>query len=181
MKVLRIFLTVLIMGALWGAVELSPLPTYLYISAGILFLTISRTLLNKAGSSLIIGFIVCALKTANCACTFTAVWGGIIAIAFSFDLLATLFWKEEYWSVIKSSILGFAGAIIAAPLFIVWAIWVAGEPRWVGGGLSEAMGYITTTGLYGALCSIIAAPAGYLLGTFLKRWYPAANKVISHS
>ncbi|MBU0692507.1 hypothetical protein KKC97_02950 [bacterium] len=181
MKALRIVLTILILGALWGAVELMSLPTFLYISAGILFLTIGRTLMNKVGTSIAIGIVVCALKIVNFTYFFACMWGGILAVAVSFDLLATLFWKEESWSVVKASVLGFAGAAVAAPLFIVWVLWLVPEPRWVEGGLSLALEYFTTTGLYSALFSLVVAAAGFMLGGFLKKWYPAERKAISHS
>lgn len=181
MKALRIVLTILILGALWGAVELMSLPTFLYISAGILFLAIGRTLFNKVGSSVAIAVVVCALKIFYSAHFFFCMWGGILAVAVSFELFATLFWKEESMSLVRTAVLGFVSAAVAAPLFIVWVVWLVPEPRWVDGGLSEAVGYFTGTGLYSALSAIVVATVGYLLGSFFKKWYPAESKAVSHT
>jgi hypothetical protein len=108
-------------------------------------------------------------------------WGGILAVAVSFDLLATLFWKEESWSLVKTSMLGFVTAGLAAPLFMVWVLWLVPEPRWVNGDMAIIMKYFMTTGLYSALLGLVVAPAGFMLGSFLKKWYPASSKAVQHS
>ena len=181
MKTLKILLPILIFGALWGAVELMSLPTFLYVAAGILFLVIGRTILNKVGTSIAIAIVVCALKPLGATCFYFCTWGGILAVAVSFDLLATLFWKEGSWSVMKTALVGSASAVLAAPLFIAWVLWLVPEPHWVNGGMGQITEYFMTTGLYSALLSLVQAPVGFMLGSFLKKWYPADSRILSGS
>jgi hypothetical protein len=178
MKKLEIALTILVMGSLWGIAELLPLPTFLYVTAGVLFLTIGRVLVNRIGSSIAIGCVVCAFKLFVSTCFFACMWGGILAVAFSFDLFASLLWKEENWSVLKSAFLGSATAAIAAPLFLLWVYWLVPEPNWVEAGLPKAIRYLTHTGLYSTLAGLVAAPLGFMLGSFLYRWNPIGRKAL---
>jgi Na+/proline symporter len=96
-------------------------------------------------------------------------WGGIMAVAVSFDLLATLFWKTESWSLPSTAVLGFFAAALAAPLFIVWVLWIVPEPYWAEGGLPRVLNYLWTRGVPSALFSVISAPVGFLLAGWIRK------------
>jgi hypothetical protein len=103
-------------------------------------------------------------------------WGGIMAVAVSYDVLATLFWKPSAsWSVLKSAFLGLGAAALAAPLFIVWVLWIVPEPYWAEGGLPRVMDYLWTRGAPAALISLLSAPLGYVAAGYLRRFSLAGN------
>jgi hypothetical protein len=174
MKKIEFILPILALGILWGLAELLPMPTVAYIAVGILILTIGRVLLNRAGSSIIIGLVVCAVKALSASCI-PCMWGGIMAVAVSYDLLATFFLKTASWSPLKSSFLGMGVAALAAPLFIVWVLWVVPEPYWAEGGLPRVMDYLWTRGVPATLISTLSAPLGFVLAGYLKRFRLATN------
>jgi len=180
MKKLELVLPILIVGSLWGIAEILPLPTAGFIVAAILLLTLARVFVNRVGTSTLMGLVACAIKTTSISfvpCT----WGGILAVAVSYDLLATLIWRTEKISLLWSAILGFSAATLAAPMFLAWVYWIVPEPYWVAQGLPRAIDYLVSTGLWSALFSIAGAPLGMMAGAALWRLLPAGQRALERN
>jgi hypothetical protein len=167
MKRTELFLLLLIMGSLWGFVEMLPIPVFVLCAFGVLFLVIGRRLVDIPGTSILIGLIVCFYK-AYSAHFFACQWAGVMALAVSFDFFTSVVFKEN-WHVKPNPILiGSLTNVLAMILFIVTVTFIFTEPNWVAGGFARPMRYALRTALPAALISgLISAPLGVLIGNKL--------------
>lgn len=164
MKRTELFLLILLMGTLWGFVEMLPLPIFVLCSFGVLFLTIARQKVDIPGTSILIGLIVCFYKTYS-AHFFICQWTGVMAVAISFDLLTSLVFKQ-YWPDRRNPIyLGILTNLIALIVFLGLITYVFQHPYWVAGGLDRAISYAVRNALPAALISgLVSVPLGIFVG-----------------
>lgn len=165
MRRTEFFLLLLVIGSLWGFVEMLPLPVFALCSFGILFLVIARQKVDIPGTSILIGLIVCFYKTYS-AHFFICQWTGVMALAISFDLLTSLIFKHS-WSEKQNPIyLGILTNLLALIVFLGLIIYVFEHPYWVAGGFDRAMSYAVRNTLPAALISgLLSAPLGVYAGS----------------
>lgn len=160
MKRIEIILLLLVIGTLWGFVEMLPLPVFLLCSFGVLFLVVGRRLIDIPGTSILIGLIVCLYKTYS-AHFFICQWAGVMALAGSFDFFTSIAFKENWLKKFKPSVVGVVTNLTAAIVFLVIVNYIFIEPYWPEGGLPRALDYFLTRGLpAAALSGLISAPLG---------------------
>jgi hypothetical protein len=166
-------LTILAIGSLWGLLEIMPLPTGILCAGGILFLVLGRKLWNAPGTSIATGFVVCLFKIGGS--TFICQWVGVLSLAVSFDICASLLWRKNEWNPVKIALLGFLSSLAGVSLFVVWAMVIAQQPSWVAGGWERVMSYAWQIMLPSTSLSLILAPAGYLIGARLTTAMSGSN------
>lgn len=165
MKRIELILLILLVGSLWGFIEMLPLPVFALCSFGVLLLVIARQKADIPGTSILIGLLVCFYKTYS-AHFFICQWTGVMAVAISFDLLTSLAFKHK-WSEKQNPVyLGFSTNLMALIIFLGLIIYVFQHPYWVSGGLERAVSYAIRNALPAAVISgLISAPLGIWLSS----------------
>jgi hypothetical protein len=167
MKRTELFLLLLVIGSLWGFVEMLPIPVFILCAFGILFLAIGRRLVDIPGTSILIGLIVCFYK-AYSAHFFACQWAGVMALAVSFDFFTSVVFEEKWYVGTNPILIGALTNVLAMIFFIVTVTFIFNEPNWVAGGFARPMRYALTTALPAALISgLISTPLGALIGNKL--------------
>jgi len=169
MKRYEWILPVVVLGSLWGLVEVLPIPIPFMMVAGVLFLTIGRRIVNRPGTSVAMGLVVCLLKTYAInfhVCNLS----GILSLAVAFDALSSFAWREDTATLGAAALRGALTVAIALPLF-VGAMWLVRHPYWVAEGWPRILDYAVRDTLPAMLFALIAAP----LGVLFARWWMQRN------
>jgi hypothetical protein len=123
----------------------------------------SRGIVNKPGSSTVIGVIAVLFKLANAA-PFHCHLLGIFMVGLVFDVLASVLMKSEKTAAIKCSITGILSAYLGNALFALVITYIIRYDVWTSGGLSKVLGHIFVAGTFTAILAAIAVPLGFRLG-----------------
>jgi len=132
MKRVELFLLVLILGSLWGFFEMMSLPISVLCAIGLFFLVLGRRVIDIPGTSVVIGLIVCFYKTYSDH-FFICQWAGVMALAGSFELYASLVFKSSRQNILNNAVTGVLTNIIAFSIFVMLVIFIIREPNWVDG------------------------------------------------
>ncbi len=166
-------LIVLLMGSLWGALELFggdlfrslgvPNKSAYLFGLGLIILYASKRLGGFAGSVVLMALICGLFKTASSSfypCQFAAVMiNGIV-----FDASYQLFKNHLNSSVTYRSVAAPVIAFISFALFAFAAVYLIREPNWAARGMSGIVDYLTLDALIAALVSIVTIHLGFYLG-----------------
>jgi hypothetical protein len=170
-------LIVLLMGSLWGALELFggdamrsmgiPNKSAYLFGLGIIILYASKRMVDFAGSVVIMALIAGLFKTASThfyACQFAAVM--IIGVVFdtSYRLFKGQLDSSPLYRIIAAPIMAF----VSYTIFAFAATYAIGGPEWQGEGLPGIISYLTSSGLIAAAVSIVTINLGYYLGNVLR-------------
>lgn len=170
-------LLVLLMGSLWGALELfggdtfracgiSNKSAYLF-GLGLIILYASKRVVDFPGSVILMAAIACIFKTASThfyACQIAAVMiNGVI-----FDAAYQLFKNQLNASIIYRIIAAPILAYISFAIFAIMATFVFKEAGWATREWSGIGDYLGTGALIASLFSIVTINAGYYLGNILR-------------
>ncbi len=170
-------LIVLLMGSLWGALELFggdllrslgvPNKSAYLFGLGLIILYASKRLGGFAGSVVLMALICGLFKTASSGfypCQFAAVMiNGIV-----FDASYQLFKNHLDSSATYRSVAAPLIAFISFALFAFAAVYVIREPNWAAREMDGIVDYLTIDGLIAALISIITINLGFYLGGVLR-------------
>lgn len=170
-------LMVLLLGSLWGALELfgrdilramnMPQKSAVLFGLGIIILYASKRLIHFPGSVVIMALIAGLFKTASShfyPCQFAAVMiNGIV-----FDITYTALKNRLDSSPI--------GRMIAAPVityvsyaaFAFFATYILREASWVAEGWAGIQAYLVGSALTASLISIVTINIGYYLGNAIQ-------------
>ena len=168
MKRLELVLPVLMMGSLWGVVEVLPLPVFVLIGMGVAMLTLGRFRLNMPGSSTGIGLIACLFKAYSMA-FYPCNWAGILAVAVSYDVLATVYFRQAEWSRLRSVLVGGGAAAGSLFLFLAAVLYLVPEPIWIDEGMPRILDYALGTILPAIVFSVAIAPLAHVIGRGVKQ------------
>jgi hypothetical protein len=152
MKRAELFLLLLLMGSLWGFFEMLNLPVFALCAIGVLFLVLSRRMLDIPGTSILIGLIVCFYKTYS-ANFFICQWAGVMAVAISFDFFTSVVFKENWLKLSNAMMIGALTNISALVVFITTVLFIFPEPYWVTGGIDRISNYALSSTLPAAFIS----------------------------
>ncbi|MBU0510047.1 hypothetical protein KKH27_14580 [bacterium] len=161
MKRFAWILPIIVLGSLWGLVEILPISIPIMIAAGVLFLTLGRRMVNVPGTSMAMGLVVCLLKTYAInfhLCNLS----GILSVAVSFDVLASLVWRQDVRTLPAAAVRGALTCALALPLF-VGAVLAFRHPYWVAGGWARIVDYAVRDILPALLLSLVVAPLGLIV------------------
>jgi hypothetical protein len=166
-KRIELFLLIVILGSLWGFFEMMALPIFVLCAIGVFFLVLGRKIIDVPGTSIVIGLIVCFYKTYSDH-FFICQWAGVMALAVSFDLFASLIFKENWNKKFNPVLIGILTNVTALFIFITSVIYIFPEPYWVSGGIDRVMDYALRNSLPASLISgLISAPLGLLAASKL--------------
>lgn len=177
MKIWEKILLVLILGSIWGIVEVFGGDLLLTLagkrSSVILFafaffiLMAARGILGAPGLLLLVGAVAAFYKTLSVN-FYPCMVAGIMADAAAVEFLYLLSGKERLQSRKWRMIAAPATAYGAFTLFALFAVLILREPNWVERGLTGALGYIFLTGSFAAVLSLMLVQPAYVIGMRLK-------------
>ncbi|HCS49179.1 MAG: hypothetical protein A2V45_11130 [Candidatus Aminicenantes bacterium RBG_19FT_COMBO_58_17] len=174
MKDLKTWGFLLLIGSLWGFSEVFageflysqdvPLASVWLSAFAFFVLGLSRGLINRPGSSTVIGATAALFKLANAA----PYWCHLMGIAFLglvFDFAASAWIKRGQkpgWKTVLSGIVTAYGSYAS---FAVLITYVARYDPWVRGGTARVLRHILVGGSLAAVAAAIMVTLGYALGT----------------
>ena len=163
----------LFFGALWGISEVaaggilyaSDVPYSSIFLAGWAFfiLAVARGVVNKLGSSTMIGAIATLFKLINVA-PFICHLLGIFMLGVAFDVMASLLLKKERKISLRSPLTGITAAYSGYALFALVITYLVRYEIWVVGGFPKVMNHIFVSGSVAAAVAAVIVPLGYLVG-----------------
>ena len=168
MKTSAKWLCIFLLGSAWGLLEIfSESLNTVWISAFALFaLAASRAVVNRPGSSTLLGVVAMLYKLANT----EPFYCHLLAIAITgaaFDAAATVLLRREKISAVDSALTGALSAYTGHALFAFLMAFVFRYEYWTGPGLIKLKGYIGIIGSQVALAGLFMVPLGFLVGTRL--------------
>ncbi len=163
----------LFFGSLWGIMEIVggeilrknniPLAS-VWLSAWAFFvLAIARGILNKPGSSSVIGAFAALFKLANASPYFCHLLG-IFFLGLAFDVVSTLLMRHERKISFRTNISGVLSAYGGYALFALVSTYIVRDKYWVSGGLEKVLHHIFVSGSFAAMIAILLVPFGYWIG-----------------
>ena len=187
MRNLKNWAWIIFFGSLWGMSELvageyfasSNVPHYSAILAAWAFfvLALARGMINKTGSSLVIGAVATLFKAVNTA-PFICHLLGIFCLGVAFEVFASLLLKRErgIWRTAATGVLSAYGGYA---LFAVLITYVIRYEYWVIEGLPKVIHHVFVSGSLAVVAGMILVTLGFTIGrggvSLLKqpRWiYP---------
>lgn len=191
------WLWLLLFGSLWGAVEVLggealrandvPLSSVWLTAAALFILSVGRGVLNRPGTSAVIGALAALYKLANAA-PFYCHLLGIFMTGLVFDVLASILLAERegrkgWW---RAPLAGALSAYGGNALFAVLMTFVVRYKYWIGDGMRKFGRHIAVSGSLAALASLFLVPLGLRIGAggealSLKRprWAAAGAAVLA--
>lgn len=166
------FIWLFVFGSLWGLSEVAggkvlyeaDIPhASVYLSAsGFFLLAVARGLLNKRGTSSVIGGMAALFRLVNA--SFVCHIMGIFLMGVAFDLAASILLKGDKKSFLRSTLTGITGAYGGYALFALIITYVVRYEMWVAGGWQKVLDHVFLTGSLAAVVAAILVPMGYALG-----------------
>ncbi len=163
----------LLYGSLWGIGEViaggilyrDTVPyASVWLAAWALFvLAVGRGVLNKPGSSTVIGAFATVFKLVNTEPFFCHLLG-IFILGLAFDIASTLLMKNERKICYRSSFSGAVSAHGGYALFALVVTYIVRYEHWTVEGLAKVLHHIFVSGSFAALMAIIVVPLGYWIG-----------------
>ena len=173
MKNPRNWLLLLAFGSAWGIMEVVggeaffknnvPRASVWLTAWAVFMLAVARGLINKAGSSTVIGATATLFKLAYAAPYFCHLLG-IFFVGVVFDAAATLWLKREKTSLWPAFLTGAVTSYVAYALFAVTITYIAQYGPWVSGGTPKVLNHIFAGGSWSAFASLIVTPLGLRIG-----------------
>lgn len=163
----------LLFGSLWGLSEVAgggilyavEVPSAsIFLAAWALFiLAVARGLVNKPGSSTVIGAVAMLFKLVN-ASPFICHLLGIFMLGLAFDIAATLLGRSERRFSFRNMLTGIVSAYGGYALFALSITYVIRYDMWAQGGWPKVAHHIFVSGSIAALVAAAVVPVGYYLG-----------------
>ncbi len=173
MKGTKGWMWVLFFGSLWGISEVA--------GGGILYgnnishssiilavfaffiLAVARGIINKPGSSVMIGTIAMLFKLIN-AGPFICHLLGIFMLGAAFDIFASFLLKKERKISWRSILTGSVSAYSGYALFALTITYIVQYKYWIAGGLPKVLNHVFISGSIAALFAAVVVPLGFMVG-----------------
>lgn len=163
----------LLCGTLWGLSELIagsalyaakiPSSSVLLTAWALLLLGLARGVVNKPGSSTLVGGVATLYKLAFTAPFFCHLLA-IFLLGVAFDAAATIFLRNERRELYKSVLTGIVGAYGGYAIFAFSITYVFRYSYWIKVGMPKVMHHILSGGTFAALTACVLVPLGYWAG-----------------
>jgi hypothetical protein len=173
MKKFKPIMWLFLFGSIWGINEVflgeilyqnEVLQSSIILTVMALFLlAISRGMINKAGSSTLIGIFAVLFRLANTAPSYCHLLG-IFLLGATFDLFSSLLIKNEDKSPLKWGVTGAMSAFGNNVIFALLITYVFRYEYWVVGGMAKVSDHIFVSGSITALLAAFLVPLGFLAG-----------------
>lgn len=173
MKKFKPILWLFLFGSIWGINEvffgellyqndIRHSSVFLTVIA-LLILALSRGMLNKPGSSTLIGAFAVLFRLANTAPSYCHLLG-VFLLGATFDLFSSLWLKNEEKSPLKWGLTGMVSAFANNAIFALMITYIFRYEYWVIGGMAKVSEHIFISGSISALLAAFIVPLGFLLG-----------------
>jgi len=173
MKKFKPLMWLFLFGSVWGINEVflgnilylneAPYPAIILTVIALFLLAISRGMINKPGSSTLIGTFAVLFRLANTAPSYCHLLG-IFLLGVTFDVFASLLIKHEEKTPLKWGLTGAMSAFGNNALFALLITYVFRYEYWVVGGFSKVSHHIFVSGIISALLAAFLVPMGFLVG-----------------
>ncbi|MFH1941210.1 MAG: hypothetical protein ABIL68_03825 [bacterium] len=167
------WLWLVLFGSLWGLVEVGAgeiLYEYrvphasVYLSIWAYFmLAMARGVINRPGSSTIVGSFATLFKLVNASPNFCHLVA-IFIIGLTFDAFASILMRKERHTLVRVGMTGFFSIFIERTAFALIAAYIVRYERWIRGGIPMILRHIFVSGSLTALAAIALVPLGYWIG-----------------
>lgn len=180
------FVWLLFFASLWGLSEVVageglytlnlPYSSVFLTVWALVILSLGRGLLNKPGSSTLIGCVAALYRMVNASPFFCHIWG-IVFIGMAFDLASSFLMKKGRKFFLRGSLTGITSAYSGNALFAVVMTWILSNEYWTAAGLPKVLDHVFISGSLVAAAASGVVPLGYWLGrkvdglpTLRTRW-----------
>ncbi len=160
-------------GSLWGINEVvmgeilsqNKVPHFsIFLAAiAVFILAVARGIVNRPGSSTVIGTFAVLFKLANAA-PFHCHLLGIFFTGLVFDIFATVLMKKEKTTPIRSSLAGVLSVYSSNALFAVIITYIVRYEYWTKEGLPKVLSHIFVAGTISAVLASVLVPLGFRIG-----------------
>lgn len=170
-------LIVLLMGSIWGALELFgidimrtlhvPSKSAFLFGLGIIVLYASKRLVDFKGSVVIMALIAGLFKTVSSsffACQFAAVMINGIIFDITYSTLKSHLDSSQLFRLISAPIITY----VCYTIFAFTATYVIQEPHWAARGMAGIGDYLMDSAVVASLITIVTINLGYYLGNAMK-------------
>ena len=163
----------LMFGTVWGFSEVFagellyahevPRASVWLTALALVVLGFARGLVNRPGSSTLVGALAALFKLVNAA-PFWCHLMGIFFIGLVFDLAATAWMRRGHRRILPPALTGLVTAYGGYALFAVTITYIARFDPWVEGGLPKILDHIIVGGSLAAIVGALLVPVGFRLG-----------------
>lgn len=163
----------LLFGSLWGLSEVAgggilytieaPSASIFLAAWALLILAVARGIVDKPGSSTIIGAVATLFKLVN-ASPFICHLLGIFMLGLAFDIGASLLGRSERKFSLRNMLTGVLSVYGGYALFALSITYIVRYDIWVQGGWPKVANHMFVSGSIAALVAAVLVPLGYYLG-----------------
>lgn len=168
----------ILFGSLWGINELitgeflfaqgMDHASLVLSAAAVFILAASRGMINKPGSSTLVGVFAVVFKFVHVA-PFYCHLAAIFILGFIFDLFASIFLRKNAKSLVKQSLTGSASAFSSNALFGFLMTYIFRYSYWISDGYQKMVDHIFIDGSLLAFLALFLTPLGFKIGLSLKK------------
>jgi hypothetical protein len=173
MKKIKPVLWLFLFGSVWGINEVF-LGEILYRNdvqnssviltvMALFFLAIARGMINKPGSSALIGAFAALFRLANTAPSYCHLLG-IFVLGATFDVFFSLLVKNKEQAFLRWGAAGMLSAFVNNALFALSITYVFRYEYWVAGGFSKVSQHIFISGSIITAIAVFVVPLGFFIG-----------------
>jgi hypothetical protein len=127
------------------------------------FLAIARGMINKPGSSALIGTFAVLFRLANTAPSYCHLLG-IFVLGATFDVFSSLLIKNKEQAPLRWGVAGMLSAFVNNALFALSITYLFRYEYWVAGGFSKVAQHIFISGSMVTVLAAIVVPLGFFIG-----------------
>lgn len=126
-------------------------------------LAMSRGMINKPGSSALIGIFAVLFRLANTAPSYCHLLG-IFLLGAAFDVFSSLLIKNKEHAPLRWGAAGILSAFVNNALFALLITYVFRYEYWVAGGFSKVFHHIFISGSITTVTAALLVPLGFVAG-----------------
>ena len=172
MKKANSWVWLLALGSLWGLAEVAgealwakqiPLASVWLTAIGFFLMGTGRALINKPGTSTVMGLTAALFKLVNAAPYYCHLLG-IVFLAIGFDIIATLIMKKETKATWRSALGGLLGAYAGGASFALFITYIIRYRPWVMNYPAKLVKHLIVSAPIAAVASAVLVFFGFALG-----------------
>ena len=184
MNNLKNWVWLLLFGTLWGIFEVfggeilfrhDKVYASVWLTVWAFFLlAMARGVLNRPGTSTIIGVFAAGFRLVNASPFFCHLLA-IVMLGMTFDVFATVLLRHKRGVIYRSILSGLLSVYAGRAIFGILATYIIRYERWTAGESETVFDHVFVYGSIAALMTVAAVPLGYWLGVNgmeLEKRYP---------
>lgn len=179
MEKYRNWLWLLLFGSLWGINELvtgeilynvdAPGSSVILTAIALLILAMARGMLNKPGTSTVVGIVAVLFRFTNTAPSYCHLFG-IFLLGVTFDVFSSILIKGKTKVSWRHSLTGITTAYSNNIVFALLMAYVIRYKYWVAEGFPKVAQHMYGSASLAALLSVLLVPLGFWAGLNSGAW-----------